>query len=158
MEVEDMLRRAYGEVLIDQIDILREYCSRQDGSERQAALVRGFEKIGFLPGHATLAEFLAPTHKILSQLGWKQHWSEIDRLSRVWAGRLRESFSKNLYLRWLREVLGAPSLQRDDAGSHPYSRVHLLPYAEGEGQSWSHLIFAGLNEEACQAVATASGC
>ena len=50
LEVEDMLRRAYGEVLIDQIDILREYCSRQDGSERHAALVRGFEKIRFLPG------------------------------------------------------------------------------------------------------------
>ena len=157
LEVEDMLRRAYGEVLIDQIDVLREYCSRQDGSERHAALVRGLEKIQFLPGTATLAEFLAPTHKIFSQLGWKQPWSEIDRLSRTWAGRLGESFSKSLYLRWLREVFGAPSLQRDEAGSHPYSRVHLLPYAEAEGQSWSHLIFAGLNEEAWPTLDDESG-
>ena len=47
----------------------------------------------------------------------------------------------------MREILGAPSLHRDDYGSHPYSRVHLLPYAEAEGQIWSHLVFAGLNEE-----------
>jgi hypothetical protein len=146
-EVEDRLRRAYSDVLIDNIDLLREYCSGKDGSGRQSALVRGLEKIQFLPSNATLSEFLSQTHKIFLQLGWKEHWSEIDRLSRTWAGDLGESFSKNLYLRWLREVLGAPSLHRDDAGSHPYSRVHLLPYAEGEGQSWSHLIFAGLNEE-----------
>jgi hypothetical protein len=105
------------------------------------------EKIQFLPANANLSEFLSQTHKIFLQLGWKEHWSEIDRLSRTWTRYLGESFSKNLYLRWLREVLDAPSLHRDEAGSHPYSRVHLLPYAEAEGQSWSHLIFAGLNEE-----------
>jgi hypothetical protein len=151
-EVEDRLRRAYGDVLIDNIDLLREYCSGKDRSRRQSALVRGLEKIQFLPANATLSEFLSQTHKIFLQLGWKEHWSEIDRLSRAWAGYIDESFSKNLYLRWLREVLGAPSLQRDDAGSHPYSRIHLLPYAEAEGQSWSHLIFAGLNEEEWPAV------
>jgi hypothetical protein len=151
-EVEDLLRRSYADVLIDNIDILREYCSRKESFERQAALVRGLEKIHFLPATATLSEFLSHTHRIFTALGWKQHWSEIDRLSRTWAGRLGESFSRNLYLRWLREVLGAPSLHRDDYGSHPYSRVHLLLYAEAEGQSWSHLIFAGLNEEAWPAL------
>ena len=147
-EVEDLLRRAYSEVLLDHISILREYCSRKTDSERHAALVRGLAKIQFLPAHATFSEYLAQTRKILLELDWKQHWSEIDRLSRSWGGRLSQSFSQNLYLRWLGEILGAPSLQRDDFGSHPYSRVHLLPYAEAEGQIWSHLIFAGLNEEA----------
>ncbi len=146
-EVEDLLRRAYGDVLIDNIDLLRGYCSQKDGSERHAALVRCLEKIQFLPANATLSEFLSQTLKVFLQLGWKEHWSEIDRLSRTWAGRISQSFSKNLFLRWLREVLGAPSLHRDDYGSHPYSRVHLLPYEEAEGQIWSHLIFAGLNEE-----------
>jgi hypothetical protein len=157
LDVEDMLRRAYGDVLIDQIDVLREYCSRQDSSERHPALVRGLKKIEFLPVNATLAEFLAQTHRIFIQLDWKQHWSEIDRLSRTWAGRLGESFSRNLYLRWLREVLGGSSLSRDDYGAHPYSRVHLLPCAEAEGQSWSHLIFAGLNEESWPALDDENG-
>lgn len=146
--VEDALRRAYGDVLIDNVAILREYCARQERSERHAAIVRGLDKIHFLPARATFSEFLASSHKIFLQLNWKQHWSEIDRLTRSWAARLNDSFSRNLYLGWLGEVLGAPSLQRDEYGSHPYSRVHLLPYAEAEGQAWSHLIFAGLNEEA----------
>ena len=146
-EVEDLLRRAYSDVLIDNIDILREYCVGKDGSERHAALVRGLKKIQFLPAMATLSEFLSQTRRILLQLGRKEHWSEIDRLSRTWAGRSGEAPSKNLFLRWLGEVLGAPTLYRDEYGSHPYSRVHLLPYAEAEGQVWTHLIFAGLNEE-----------
>src|SRR5206468_12748095 len=83
-----------------------------------------------------------------AEFGWKQRWSEVERLSRGWAECVPQSFSKENYLGWLREILAAPSLNRDDCGAHPYSRVHLLPYAEAEGQSWSHLIFAGLNEEA----------
>ena len=146
-EVKELLRRAYGDVLIDHIEIMREYCARQEGSERHAALVRGLEKIQFLPADATLSEFLAQTHRIFLQLGWKERWNEIDRLTRTWAERLRGPFSKNLYLRWLNEVLGAPTLNRDDHGSHPYSRVQLLSYAEAEGQVWSHLIFAGLTRK-----------
>ena len=151
-DLEDTLRRAYADVLIDNIDVLREYCARKEDSARYDAIVRGLEKIQFLPARATLSEFLSQTHTIFNQLGWKQHWSEVDRLSRTWVARLAESFSKNSYLRWLRQVLGAPSLHRDDYGSHPYSRVHLLAYAEAEGQPWSHLIFAGLNEEAWPAL------
>lgn len=156
-EVEDILRRAYADVLIDKIDILREYCSRKRGSERHAAVARGLGKIRFLPTNATLGEFLSQSQTIFTELGWKQHWNEIDRLSRTWAGRCDRCFSKKFYLRWLREVLGAPSLHRDDYGAHPYSRVHLLPYAEAEGQAWSHLIFAGLNEEASPALDDDSG-
>jgi PD-(D/E)XK nuclease superfamily protein len=55
-------------------------------------------------------------------------------------------------LGWLREILTAPSLSRDDCGAHQYSRVHLLPYSEAESQSCSHVIFAGLNEEAWPSV------
>lgn len=152
LEVEDLLRRAYGDVLIDHLAVLREYCARKDGSPRHAALVRGLTNIRLLPAQATLTDFLSDTRRIFDQLDWKQRWSEIDRLSRTWAGSLRGAFSKNLYLRWLREVLGAPSLHRDEYGAHPYSRVHLLLYGEAEGQAWSHLIFAGLNEEAWPAL------
>jgi hypothetical protein len=146
-QVEDVLRRAYSEVLLDNIDILRASCAR-DGGERNTAVARGLEKIGFLPANATFAEFLSQTRKIFAQLGWKEHWSEIDRLSRGWGEHCPNSFSKTNYLRWLREILSAPSLTRDEFGAHAYSRVHLLPYSEAEGQTWSHLIFAGLNEEA----------
>jgi hypothetical protein len=143
-EIEDKLRRAYADVLIDDIDILREACAR---SKDKAAIASGLEKVQFLPAAATFSGFLEHTKKIFAQFGWKQHWSEVERLSRNWAERVPQRFSKTNYLRWLREILHAPSLSRDEHGANPYSRVHLIPYAEAEGQSWSHLIFAGLNEE-----------
>jgi hypothetical protein len=149
LEVEDKLGRAHADVLVDHIDILREYCARKHGN---GAILRGLDKIQFLPATATFPEFLAQTRKIFTQLGWRQHWNEVGRLSRNWAGRVSQRFSKAIYLRWLREILGVPSATRDDYGSHPYSYVHLLSYAEAEGQSWSHLVFAGLNEEAWPAL------
>ncbi|MBO0695762.1 MAG: hypothetical protein J2P56_06635, partial [Verrucomicrobia bacterium] len=148
-DVEEKLRRVYADVLIDDINTLREACARSEG---KTAIARGLEKIQFLPAKATFSEYLDQTKKIFARFGWKQHWSEVERLSRGWAERVPKAFFKSNYLRWLREILGAPSLTRDEYGAHPYSRVHLLPYSEAEGQSWSHLIFAGLNEEAWPAL------
>jgi hypothetical protein len=149
LEVEENLRRAYDDVLIDNVDILREVCAR---AENKAEITHGLEKIQFLPPAATFSDFLRQTKAIFAQFRWRQHWNEVERLSRGWAERLPLDFSKENYLRWLSEILGAPSLCRDEHGTHPYSRVHLLPYAEAEGQSWSHLIFGGLNEEAWPAL------
>jgi PD-(D/E)XK nuclease superfamily len=149
LEIEEKLRNAYGGILIDHIEVLREFCAR---SEDKAEIARGLEKIQFLPPTATFSEFLRQTKKIFAHFGWKQRWNEVERLSRSWAERVRQSFSIANYLRWLGEILSARSVSRDDCGAHPYSRVHLLPYGEAEGQSWSHLIFAGLNEEAWPSV------
>jgi len=145
LEVEEKLRDGYSGVLIDDIEVLREFCAR---SEDKSEIARGLEKIQFLPPAATLSEFLRQTKNIFAQFDWKQRWNEIERLSRNWAARAPNRFSRANYLRWLNDILSAPSLSRDEYGAHPYSRVHLLPYSEAEGQSWSHLIFAGLNEEA----------
>src|SRR5262249_19461516 len=145
LQIEEELRDAHSSVLIDNIDVLREFCAH---SEQGADISLALEKIQFLPPVATFFEFLRQTKRIFAAFGWNQQWSDVERLSRSWAERVPQSFSRENYLSWLREILTAPSLSRDDFGAHPYSRVHLLPYAEAESQSWSHLIFAGLNEEA----------
>ena len=142
--IEQKLREAYSNVLIDNVEILREACAR---IEETLDVARAVGKIRFLPAHATFPDFLRQTKRIFAEFGWKQRWSEVERLSRGWAERVPQNFSKAHYLTWLREILTPPSLGRDDCGSHPYCRVHLLSYAEAESQSWSHLIFAGLNEE-----------
>ena len=147
LQVEETLRRAYNEVLIDDIELLRDYCGNSTVLRDGKTVAAGLEKIQLLPASASLTEFLSQTRKIFSQLGWKEYWSEVDRFSRNWSGQLSAALSRSSYLRWLREVLGAPSLQRDDFGAHPYARVHLLPYGEAQAQPWSHLIFAGLNDE-----------
>ena len=149
LRIEEKLRDAYSSVLIDNIEILCEVCARP---EQNVDIARAVEEIQFLPAVATFSEFLRQSKRIFAEFGWKQRWSEVERLSRGWAERVPQSFSKANYLGWLREILTAPSLSRDDCGAHPYSRVHLLSYAEAESQSWSHLIFAGLNQEAWPAL------
>ena len=149
LRIEEKLSDAYNSILIDNIEILREVCAR---SEENADIASVVEKIQFLPPVATFSEFLRRTKRIFADFGWKQRWSEVERLSRGWPERVPLSFSKENYLGWLRDILTAPSLSRDDCGAHPYSRVHLLSYAEAERQSWSHLIFAGLSEEAWPAL------
>jgi PD-(D/E)XK nuclease superfamily len=145
--LEDTLRRAYSNVLIDDVELLSDYCSSSPELRHGNAAARELAKIRFLPESASLSEFLSQTRTAFSMLRWKERWNELERLSRNWSDRLAAKFSKACYLRWLQELLGAPSLQRDDLGAHPYARVHLLTYAEAQDQPWSHLIFTGLNDE-----------
>jgi PD-(D/E)XK nuclease superfamily len=152
VQIEDTLRRAYNDILIDDIELLRDYCANGSDLRHGNAVARELEKIQILPGNASLAEFLSHTRSIFSKLRWREHWNELERLSRNWSDLLAGNFSKSSYLRWLRELLGAPTLERDDFGSHPYARVHLLAYGNAQGQPWSHLIFAGLNDEAWPAL------
>jgi hypothetical protein len=148
LQIEEILRRAYNNLLIDDIELLRDYCAKGSDLRHGNAVAQALEKIQTLPENASLAEFLSHTRIIFAKLRWREHWNELERLSRNWSDRLSTKFSKDSYLRWLWELLGEPTMQRDDLGSHPYARVHLLTYANAQGQRWSHLIFAGLNEEA----------
>jgi hypothetical protein len=152
LQIEETLRRAYNNILIDDIELLRDYCANGSDLRHGSAVARELEKIQVLPERASLAEFLSRTRTIFSKLRWREHWNELERLSRNWSDLLGGNFSKGSYLRWLRELLGAPTMERDDLGSHPYARVHLLAYGHAQGQPWSHLIFAGLNDEAWPAL------
>src|SRR5438093_2768514 len=152
LQIEETLRRAYNNILIDDIELLRDYCANGSDLRHGNAVGRELEKIQVLPENASLTEFLAHTRTMFSKLRWREHWNEVERLSRNWSDRLATKCSKSSYLRWLRELLGAPTLKRDDLGAHPYARVHLLAYANAQDQPWSHLIFAGLNDEAWPAL------
>ncbi len=144
--VEKTLRRAYDDVLIDDIDVLREHCAHQSDDELFARVARRLTKLRFLPERGPMSILLSESRKIFEQFGWRERWSEIDRLSRNWSEAISASVSRRAYLRWLAEIICTPAIERDECGNHSYSRVQLLRYAAAEGQNWSHLVFAGLNE------------
>ena len=147
-KIEDVLRRAYRQILIDDIAVLREYCAHHSKLETAPAVAAGMAEVRFLPPAATFPEFIRQTFEIFAELGWKNRKIELERLSRDWSEAIDGSFSRQSYLRWLSESLGKPTRSRDQCGDHPYSRVCLLSFSEAEGQEWSHLILAGLNEGA----------
>ncbi|HZS16379.1 MAG TPA: PD-(D/E)XK nuclease family protein [Candidatus Udaeobacter sp.] len=151
-QIEETLKRAYSSILIDDVELLTDYCVSNPELQAGQSIARCLEKIQFLPEAGLFKEFLSQTRKIFSQLGWNERWDEVERLSRTWSSRVSAHISKHSYLRWLGEVLGTPSFERDEFGAHPYARVHLLTYADAQGQPWSHLIFTGLNDEAWPAL------
>jgi PD-(D/E)XK nuclease superfamily len=144
---EKILRDCYKEVLLDDLELLQEFCAtRVDGKFQSAA--EALRALPFLAPRATLAQFLEQTHAALVHLNWKQHALELVNVARDWSQRLDAKFSRALFLRWLEETAATAECARSAAGDHPYARVQLLTVARAQNQEWSHLILAGWNEGA----------
>jgi hypothetical protein len=139
------LRSAHAEILIDDLVLLRNFCALHHREDAQD-VAKAFRLIQFLPARGTLSEFLQATGQAFAALGWKQHQMEIANRTLDWADKIDAVFSRTLYLRWLDEIASTFGAGRDPAGDHPYARIQLLTFAQAQGQEWSHLIFAGLNE------------
>ncbi len=147
-QIEDVLGRAYSQLLIDDIGVLRAFCAHHSELKDATAVAECMETITFLPALATLRVFTDQARQIFDQLGWNNRKGELERLAREWIEQVQYPVSRASFLRWLGEILGKPTRSRDAIGDHPYSRIQLLLLTEAEGQSWSHLILAGLNEGA----------
>jgi hypothetical protein len=145
-DVRDKLRSAYQNVLIDDVDVLREYCGWRTEREKLVRIAKLLGTITLLPAKITLSGFLAETKTIFSKFKWSDRWTEIDRLAQGWSNKLSTEFSRPIYLRWLKEIVNSFAVTRAPEGSHLYSRVHMLSYAEADTHEWSHLVLAGLNQ------------
>ncbi|MDQ2658849.1 MAG: PD-(D/E)XK nuclease family protein, partial [Verrucomicrobiota bacterium] len=146
--IEDLLQRAAGTLLIDDLSFLRAHFASHSPSDDAPKIVAGLASIRFLPEFATLPVFLAQTFEIFESLAWHDRRAHLHEASAVWSARVSAELSRATFLRWLGEASTSVLPERDRDGDHPYSRVHLLLYPQAEGQKWSHLIFTGLNEGA----------
>ncbi len=144
---EKILRESYSEVLLDDLEILREFCGGHS-DEKFQAVAEALRAFPFLPARARLAQFLEQTHAALAYLGWKQHALEIASVTHDWPQCLDAEFPRALFLRWLEETAATFGAARSAEGDHPYARVQLLTVAQAQNRDWSHLIFAGWNEGA----------
>jgi hypothetical protein len=139
------LQRAFQELLIDDLGVLAEYLSRHP-RERSRVLADALRTLPLLPGSATLGEFIERTDTIFHECGWEERAVSLQHFAADWRENRDLPVSRRTWLRWLQETLVSWKARRAEAGSHPYSRVHLLPYAQADSQGWTHLIVAGLNE------------
>jgi hypothetical protein len=144
---EKILRESYKEVLLDDLELLREFCATRVDDKSQSA-AEALRTLPFLPPRATLAQFLEQTHAALAHLNWKQHALELVNVVRDWSQHLDAKFPRALFLRWLEETAATSESTRSAAGDHPYARVQLLTVPRAQNQVWSHLILAGWNEGA----------
>ena len=144
---ENILHESYKEVLLDDLELLREFCAAR-GDDKSQSAAEALRALAFLPPRATFAQFLQQTHAALAHLGWKQQALEFASVAHDWSQRLDAKFPRALFLRWLAETAVAADAARSAEGDHPYARVQLLTVAGAQNQEWSHLIFAGWNEGA----------
>jgi len=144
---EKILHESYKEVLLDDLELLREFCATRVDDKSQSA-AEALRALPFLPSRATLAQFLKQTYAALAHLGWKQHALELANVAHDWSQRLDVNCSRALFLRWLEETAATTGTARSAEGDHPYARVQLLTVARAQNQEWSHLIFAGWNQGA----------
>src|SRR5882757_533773 len=144
---EKILHESYEEVLLDDLELLREFCATRVDDKSQSA-AEALRALPFLPPRATLAHFLEQTYAALAHLGWKQHALELANVARDWSQGLDVKCSRALFLRWLEETAATTGTARSAEGDHPYARVQLLTVARAQNQEWSHLIFAGWNQGA----------
>lgn len=139
------LPRAFQELLIDDLGVLAEFLARHP-RERSRMLADAIRALPLLPEQATLGEFFEHTDTVFRACGWQGRAETLQRLVPEWRASFDLALSRRTWLRWLRERLVSWQARRPERGSHPYSRVHLLPYAQADSQAWTHLIVAGLNE------------
>jgi hypothetical protein len=144
---EKILHESYKEVMLDDLELLREFCAACVDNRRQA-VAEALRALPFLPARATFAQFLEQTHIAFAHLGWKQHALELTNVADESPQRLDTKFSRALFLRWLEETTAVSDAERSAAGDHPYARVQLLTVPRAQNQQWSHLILAGWNEGA----------
>jgi hypothetical protein len=141
-EIEDALRKAFDQILINDLAVLAALVDRDETKKAIAGFVKSIE---LLPDSASLAQFNEAARRIFEKLGWKTQADEIARQST----QLRDfaaPISRRAYLRWLGEIIDSFQRVRDENGGHPYAKVHLVSYDQAQGQRWSHLIFTSLNE------------
>src|SRR6476469_1581173 len=144
---EKVLHDSYREILLDDLELLREFCAAREDDKSQAA-TEALRALPFLPARATLAQFLEQTHAAFTHLKWKQHALELANAAHNWSQCLDADFPRALFLRWLEETAVTSDAERSAAGDHSYARVQLLTVARAQNQEWSHLIFAGWKEGA----------
>jgi PD-(D/E)XK nuclease superfamily len=144
---EKVLLESYKEVLLDDLELLREFCAARVEDKSQAA-AEALRALPFLPARATFAQFLEQTQAALAHVEWKQHALELANVAHDWSQRLDVNLSRTLFLRWLEETAATSDAARSAAGDHPYARVQLLTVPRAQNQDWSHLILAGWNQGA----------
>lgn len=145
-QVEDTLTRTFQELLFDDLPTLGTYLAHHPRRTTDTALADALLSLPLLPANASLGEFIKRTDEMARDLGWTTRAAELQRLAGDWRSTLKLGISRRSWLRWLGETLVSWRVTRATASRHPYSRLHLLPYAQAESQSWTHLILAGLNE------------
>ena len=145
-KIHRSLEKAFGEVLVEDLDVLIAYLSRSEHPDHQQLI----EKLQCRPRLAEqgyLKDYVSATKQALHQMELDALYSSLLREAEPLLDNWDSKISRDHYLKWLEQILVLGKRACKENGNHPFSKVHLLTYSEADGQDWSHLILTGLNAD-----------
>ncbi len=140
--VQNSLQKAFDLALVDDLAVLEACLGEIDPDCSGLKFLKQWPR---LPEKALFSEFLRAAQPTLSDLGWKGEVEDLMEDAAHVSKALMSPFTRLHFLDWLDVRLPTPGRLRPPGGRHPLANVQLLDYEQVGGQSFSHLILAGLN-------------
>src|SRR4029077_6950369 len=81
---EKVLLESYREILLDDLELLREFCAARADDKSQAT-AEALRALPFLSARATFAQFLEQTYAAFRHFEWKQHALELANVAHDWS-------------------------------------------------------------------------
>jgi hypothetical protein len=145
LKIETTLKKAFNDVLVDDLNVISAYLIQLPNSEA-VEIGKWLKDRVTLPQKASLPEWIEIMSPILTGYGLSAYAALLRQRSLGLEKGIVAQFSKDIFLKWILEVVETPRRGRGPFGSHPFAKVHLLTYTQAENQSWSHLILTSQND------------
>ncbi len=136
------VEKAFRNTLSDDITAVREWLRQADAESPALTLLDTWP---VLPPAAPFDLFFDLAAPFLDLLGWPSEAAELKEKARPFLETLTRPVKRENFLRWLAGRLRTPGRQRHPLGRVPFGCIQILAYPRAAGQSFSHLILAGLN-------------
>ena len=122
---EKILRESYTEVLLDDLELLREFCAtRADDKFQSAAEASASAAVAPAASHASRSFSNRLTPRLPISTGSNTR-SNLPTSRAIGHSVVDAKFSRALFLRWLKETAATSDRARSAAGDHPYARVQM---------------------------------
>ncbi len=146
--IEKELSYAFEQTGIDNISILEAFLEI-DKPDCQA--LKFLKTYCLLPVNNSFKLFLELLIKIFNENNWLKIIDDQIKNALSFADFMDGDISKDIFIKWLKDLVDLGRRSRDDSGKHPFSRIHLMTLDQAYGQYFSHLIITGLNKTNWQA-------
>ena len=144
--IASVLEGALGETLVDDLGFLTRHLESNSTKHNAQAVAEFLSQRIALPKEETFARFLDLTREAFALRGWEVLLAALEAEPPEWLRKSKAVLSRRVFLDWLRESNDSQTRARGKDSNHFYGRVHLLVHGQMGGQTWSHLIFTGMNE------------
>ncbi|WP_309384549.1 PD-(D/E)XK nuclease family protein [Cerasicoccus frondis] len=136
------LEYAFNEAMTTDIAVLRPLLSRQRYGD---VALSALDAWPLLPAEATFAEYTQLCLPVLKKLRWPERLDAWEQRADTLVENLKRPLRRTQYLRWLAEVIRIPGRTRPALGREAFAPIVLTTVERAVAQSWTYLVFAGLN-------------